>query len=165
MRHVSTIIIHHTASAETTTPAQVEQWHADRGISRPGGYHHMLWLDEALHRWTYSPVRAHDRRGAHDRGQNAHSIGIVVAGDYTTHRLDPMAWTMLVQLVAALCHTYGLPATAVEGHREHEPASTPTACPGWDVEHLRQAVAMLLDRRPLPAELIRTPLTDAEIGS
>lgn len=164
MRPILGIIVHHTASAVTTTPAQIEAWHQQRGISPPGGYHHMLWQDPATCRWEYAPIRTPAAVGAHDKGQNADTIGVVVAGDYTKHRMDPQAWASLVQLVASLCHTYDLAPEAVEGHRENEPASTPTACPGWDVAHLREALVAVLDRQPIPPHLLAGPPTDGAPG-
>lgn len=139
------IIVHHTATAETYTPKDLERDHAARGIARPGGYHELIHRDRVTRTWRISPIRAAHLLGAHDEGQNSDSYGIALAGNYQGgKRPDRNAWLILVAVVTARCLEYGLDADDVEGHREHEPATTPTACPGFDPAWLRNDVARQL---------------------
>lgn len=154
-RAVRRVIVHHSAGRETSTVAQIVAEHKARGFSTIG-YH---WLVHALlvvHRadgspveivagpWTVSQGRPEQDAGAHDQGQNADSIGVCIAGDYTRGLVAPDGWLVLVATVVGICRRYGLTVDQVEGHCEHEPASTPTACPGFDPAELRAAVAPYL---------------------
>jgi N-acetylmuramoyl-L-alanine amidase len=144
VRRITTVILHHSAGPETTSPGAIAADHARRGIQAPGAYHYFLWCPRPEGEWQVAPMRPESRVGAHDQGQNAHSIGVCVAGDYTGRGLPLAARTLLVDLVADICGRYGLSAAVVEGHRENEPASTPTLCPGYDVEEVRRLVALRL---------------------
>jgi len=147
MRPIRRVIVHHTASAEETTVAQVDAWHRERGWSGIG-YH---WL---VHRipggpWTVSPGRAEAVVGAHDAGQNADSIGVAVAGNYSSRPMSSEAWWVLCATVSDVCRRYLIEASAVEGHRENEPATTPTECPGAlvDLDELRTTVDLIIRGR------------------
>lgn len=145
MRRVDLIVVHHTAGRTTVTPAEIAEEHRARG-SRTIGYH---WLVHELAGgvWTVSPGRPEAEVGAHDQGQNTGSIGIAIAGDYSGGRpVHPDAWSVLVATVAGRCRAYGLSAGQVEGHRENEPKTTPTACPGFDPAKLRADVSFQLIR-------------------
>lgn len=144
MRAIRRIIVHHTAGPDTETVEQVRRFHkapppAGRGWSDIG-YHHLV------HRtpsgiWLRSSGRPEARAGSHDEGQNADSIGVCIAGDYTKGPVPADGWAVLVSTVADVCRRYGLTAEQVEGHGEHEPSTTPTRCPGFDPATLRTAVA------------------------
>ncbi len=144
MRTINLIDVHHSAGRTTVTVEDVTREHKARGF-RTIGYH---WLIHELAGgvWTVSPGRPESEVGSHDEGQNAASIGICIAGDYTKGPVHPDAWAVLVATVAGRCRAYGLTAMQVQGHREEEPASTPTACPGFDPATLRQAVLEQLRR-------------------
>ena len=142
-RKIRRLIVHHSAGPITESVDQVRRFHmaappAGRGWSDIA-YHWYVWLLPGGV-WTVSPGRPEEREGGHDAGQNADSIGVCIAGDYTKGPVDPDAWMTLVALVASICRRYGLTSNQVEGHKENEPASTPTACPGFDPACLREAV-------------------------
>lgn len=145
MRTIRRLIVHHSAGPDTETAAQVRAYHtaappAGRGWSDIG-YHWLIRRFSPSGVWTIEAGRPEDLVGAHDQGENTDSIGICIAGDYTRGPVPAEGWAILVAHLAGRCRAYHLPATAIEGHREHEPAATPTACPGFDPELLRQAVA------------------------
>lgn len=142
MRTIDRIIIHHTASPETTTPAQVESWHKARGF-RTIGYHRLLYRGSDGH-WQVHQGRADAEVGAHDAGENGTSIGICVAGDYTQRPLDSAVEWLLASIVAGYCRRYQVPVARVRGHGEDEPADTPTRCPGYDCDRVRGRVDWLL---------------------
>ncbi len=105
----------------------VNEWHIyDRGWAGIG-YNYLIKRDGAIE-------RGRPRRciGAHDEGENAHTIGIcIVCGP----GLPPTEAQLvsLYGLLADLCDIYRLtpgdPGT-IKGHRDDEPPSTPTECPG-----------------------------------
>ena len=149
MRTIRRIIVHHSAGPDDETIAAIRAFHTAAPPKGRGwsdiGYHLVLRRAPELGgAWTVNAGRALALEGAHDAGQNTDSIGVCICGDYSQAAVPWGAWLVLVGTVAALCKQYGLTSTAVEGHREHEPATTPTACPGFDPAQLRQAVAKAL---------------------
>lgn len=153
MRTIHLVDVHHSAGRQTDDVPTITREHQRRGF-RTIGYH---WL---IHKPSGSPWRVDQGRleadiGAHDDGQNAHSIGVCVAGDYSRGPVPPDAWSVLVATVADVCRRYGLTGADVQGHREHEPATTPTACPGFDPALLRAAVALQLQLPVHPMETSR----------
>lgn len=149
MRAVRHVIVHHTAGRDTESAAEVRRFHTAAPPKGRGwadiGYH---WLVRRLAGgpWTVEAGRAEALVGAHDDGENADSIGVCLAGDYTKGPVPADAWSVLVATVADVCRRYGLGADAVEGHREDEPSSSPTRCPGFDPAVLRAAVREQLAR-------------------
>ncbi len=158
---VTKIIVHHTASPNTTDYSRaaavaiarkIQSWHLGNGwgdseqqftISRGGyaleGRHRSL---EGLATGRQTPF------GVHCRGQNSSSVGIENEGTYTAEGPTSAQWTMLVNLCAYLCQTYRLQPSAIYGHRDFND----TQCPG-DVLYsrlgeLRRAVAAKLGSRP-----------------
>ena len=118
------LIVHHSASALSTTIADIREWHLARGFSDIG-YHAIIEADGALRYGRPLWVQ-----GAHDAGQNADSLGICLVGNNTIPR---HIWTLdqeeqLIRVMRACRLLYG-PDFGFEMHREHEPDS-PTECPG-----------------------------------
>lgn len=143
MRPIRKIIVHHTAGPSVVTVAEIDREHRARGFSCIG-YHYVVHQLRPAGPWLVSVGRDEDDVGAHDQGQNADSIGVVVAGDYSRGPVPAHAWTVLVATVAALVEAYRLSPTDVEGHRENEPSTTPTLCPGFSPERLRLDVTAQL---------------------
>jgi N-acetylmuramoyl-L-alanine amidase len=164
MRPIRRVIVHHSAGRDTETADDVRRFHTAPPPKGRGwgdiGYH---WL---IHRtplgfggraflpterqppgpWTVAPGRDETRAGAHDEGQNADSIGVCIAGDYSRGPVPADGWAVLVATVADVCRRYDLTADNIEGHREHEPPGGGTLCPGFDPALLRAAVAEQLRR-------------------
>lgn len=76
MRYINDIIIHSTATPEgrSVSVDEIRQWYKARGFADIG-YHYVVYLDGSVHNG-----RAISRPGAHCKGHNAHSIGIVYVG-------------------------------------------------------------------------------------
>lgn len=144
MRTIDLIVCHHSAGSTTATVADIRREHLARGFSDIG-YHWFLHQVGKGGPWTVSPGRAESEVGSHDQGQNANSIGVCLAGDFTRGPVPADAWAVLVATVTSRCRAYGLLETRVQGHREGEPASTPTACPGYSPELLRADVGRMLN--------------------
>jgi len=138
MREVKTIVIHCTATrpnwmAEKTSDqrwAEIKRWHvSDRGWSDIG-YHWGIDRDGTLHRG-----RPSNRIGAHTRGENRNSIGIVLFGghgarqndsfiEHFTHAQD----RKLLQLIEAILKEF-TSIDRIAGHNEF----AAKACPGFSV--------------------------------
>lgn len=125
---VRLLVIHHSASAPSTTRAQIDQWHRDRGFAEIG-YH---WVME--HDGLLLPGRSLALTGAHAEGHNTGSLGLCVTGDNTR---DDWAWTLMQKNQLAQFVRWFLvfhPGAQVLGHRDLP--GTHTACPGLDVRKL-----------------------------
>lgn len=146
-RRINKIIVHHSAGRPTESVEAVRRFHTappphGRGWSDIG-YHVVIRLgDDGI--WTMERARPVHLVGAHDGGQNADSIGVCLFGDYSEADPPDAAWDLLEFVVAHLVTVYGLTVHDVEGHRENEPASTPTACPGFDPARLRASLTRYL---------------------
>jgi N-acetyl-anhydromuramyl-L-alanine amidase AmpD len=150
LARIDRVIVHHSASPlRSTTSESVRGWHRDRGYSDVG-YHFLIEANGAVALgrplWVV---------GSHDQGENSTSLGVCVLGDWRPtkdgKRPGPEQWAALVRLCADLLDQLDLPTTALFGHRENEPATTPTECPGFDPAELRAAVsAERARRRALP---------------
>lgn len=138
MRPIRRVIVHHTAGPDTATAADVTRAHIARGFGTIG-YHHLIHRTPAG--WVRSDGRPEAQVGAHDQGQNGDSIGVSIAGRYHLGPVPAEGWAVLVGTVVDVCRRYRLTADQVEGHREYEPATTATECPGFDPALLRAAVA------------------------
>ena len=142
-RVVTLIVVHHSASPDTTTPEEIVAWHRARGF-KDAGYHFLIYRD-ARGVWVVKELRAASEPGAHVHvksrpGLNAHSIGICVAGDYTRQPLEPVARGHLLATLTWCCRALGLAPSAVYGHRE----LAATACPGFAMDPIRDALALAL---------------------
>ena len=142
MRPIQRIIVHHSAGPPTETVEAIRRFHtaappAGRGWSDIG-YHYVVRFTGVA--WRVEPGRPVEREGAHDEGQNRGSIGVCLLGDYSTAPVPSAAWDALVKLMSDLMRVHNLSPDQVEGHRENEPASTPTRCPGFEPALLRAAL-------------------------
>lgn len=138
MREIRRLVCHHTASPQTTTPAEIRRWHVDERGWSDVGYHWILYMDDAGD-WTWAPGRPERRAGSHAKGRNKDSIGLVVCGDYTEHALPERAEIALAAMVAAKCLEHGVLLEDVVGHREIMPEGY-TVCPGYDMDRIRERV-------------------------
>jgi len=132
---ITMIVVHHSASAQTTTLEDIRSWHIARCFSDIG-YHFVIEHDGRVRHGR--PV---SQMGAHAKGANRGSLGVCVVGDNTS----PLkAWNeqqklSLARLVDALRLVYDIPLELVKGHREV--GTTKTECPGITGEALREMLA------------------------
>ena len=77
MRHITLIVIHCSAVRpdQTSSAAQIDTWHRDRGFHLGIGYHYVIRRDGQI-----EPGRPEFMVGAHTRHYNAHSIGVCYEG-------------------------------------------------------------------------------------
>lgn len=115
---------------------RVNSWHIDRGFAGIA-YHYLIKQDGNIERG-----RPRQCRGAHDEGENFRSIGICLVSGPGLPVTDAQI-SSLCGLLADLCDIYGqLPDApgVIVGHRDYEPAETPTECPGDAIYGLLPAI-------------------------
>ena len=119
MREIKRLILHHTATPQDTTVASIRNYHVnDLGWSDIG-YHYLVDYTGKI--YTGRPV---ERQGAHARGNNENSIGIVVIGNYDKSALSCESRRALGVLVSYMEYRFG--ELGILGHRE----VGRTVCPG-----------------------------------
>lgn len=166
---VTRIIIHHTATANTTDYSRaaavslaraIQASHLASGwgdsgqqftISRGGyaleGRHRSL---EGLTTRTQTPF------GVHCQGQNSNSVGIENEGLYTSQTPTSAQWTMMVHLCAYLCQTYRLSPAAIKGHRDYNATECPGSALYARLDDLRKEVAARLGQPAPPPSPTRS---------
>lgn len=118
------IVIHHTGNAvdDDLSATEIDASHKAQGWTCIG-YHYVIRKDG-----TVEQGRPHWTVGAHAYGENPHTIGIHVCGNFEIGEPTSEQIESLAMLLANLCTDYGLPIDRdhIIGHRE----LMPTACPG-----------------------------------
>ena len=130
MRTITLIIIHCSAVRpdQTSSAAQIDSWHRQRGFHLGIGYHYVVRRNGAI-----EPGRPEYMVGAHCKNHNAHSIGVCYEGglDIRGQPADtrtPQQKAALRQLLAELHGRY--PRALIVGHHDLNPLK---ACPCYDV--------------------------------
>ncbi len=117
------IIVHHIGNTNAdVSAATVHQWHLHNGWSGIG-YHFLIRKDGTIEEGR--PLQA---VGAHCHGENSHTVGINIVGNFEEAEPEIEQMDSAARLIAALCRHYGLtPSDAtIFGHRDFNA----TACPG-----------------------------------
>lgn len=123
------IVIHHTGCNDIDASAeQIHGWHLNNGWAGIG-YHYVIRKDGTIERG-----RPEWAIGSHAYGENSHTIGIHLSGDFeqaepTAEQLDRCG-----ALVADICDRYGIPINRdhIVGHGE----LMATDCPGTNLQAL-----------------------------
>ena len=117
------IVLHHTGGADIDASAEeIDQWHKNDGWLGIG-YHYVIRKDGTIEKgrpdWTV---------GAHAYGENWHTIGIHLSGDFSVAEPTEAQIESTAMLLANLCTDYGLPIDEdhIVGHRD----LMSTDCPG-----------------------------------
>jgi len=131
MRKIKSIIIHHSASPETTTTDDIWKWHTSRGWDGIG-YHYVI-----LPNGKWEKTRPNWKVGMHAYGSNRNSIGICLIGSFQVYDPTEEQIKTLKELIGQLKDAYG-DNLKVIGHRDtwHATHFKPTRCPGNNL-HLR----------------------------
>jgi N-acetylmuramoyl-L-alanine amidase len=134
MNKPNRIFIHCSATTEGKdfTADDIDRWHRARGWSGIG-YHKVVRLDGTVERG-----RADTTIGAHVRGHNTNSLGIVYIGGVgidgkPKDTRTPMQHRQLVNEVLNWMEMYDIPVRDVYGHYEF----AAKACPSFDMEYFR----------------------------
>lgn len=119
------IVIHHIGMAnnDDVSAETVHQWHLNQGWSGIG-YHFLIRKDGTIEQGR--PLGA---VGAHVYGENRHTVGINLAGNFEMGTPTEEQEASAALLIASLCTVYQLDPQwqgTVKGHRD----LNATACPG-----------------------------------
>ena len=130
VRQITKIILHCTATPEgrDVDAEEITRWHKNKGW-RNNGYHYIVKLDG-----TIEEGRSVQMVGAHTKGHNVGSIGVVYVGgcDKNMKPKDtrtPEQDFVLTNLLSALLEMY--PLAKLHGHNEFNKGK---ACPSFDVQ-------------------------------
>lgn len=128
------IVIHHTGNAvdDDLSAAEIDASHKGQGWTCIG-YHYVIRKDG-----TVEQGRPHWTIGAHAYGENKHTIGIHVCGNFEEAVPTDEQIESLAMLLANLCTDYGLTTDRdhIVGHRE----LMATACPGRNLYEMMDTV-------------------------
>lgn len=146
---VEFIVVHHTATARSTTVSNIRSMHVDGNGWRDIGYHWLIRQPEGDKRATITMGRKHNlddnwepwEYGAHSKGENSISVSVALVGNFQEDKMPRDMKARLVEHLAFLCAAFELdPMKAVKGHKEMPNAST--VCPGkFRMASIRAAVA------------------------
>ena len=128
------VVIHHTGNPtdDDLSAKQIHQSHLNQGWSGIG-YHYVIRKNGSVE--IGRPLWA---VGAHAAGENWHSVGIHVCGNFEIAEPNQYQIETLAYLVAYVCDNYDLPINAdhVVGHCD----LMPTACPGSNLYSMIQTI-------------------------
>ena len=122
------IVLHHTGGADIDASAEeIDQWHKNNGWAGIG-YHYVIRKDG-----TIEKGRPDWAVGAHAYGENWHTIGIHLSGDFSVAEPTDAQIESTAMLLANLCTDYGLQMDGehIVGHRD----LMSTDCPGDNLYH------------------------------
>ena len=118
------IVVHHIGNTNADVSAEtVHQWHLNNGWSGIG-YHFLIRKDG-----TIEEGRPLGTVGAHVYGENRHTVGINVVGNFEAAVPTEAQKSAVAHLIASLCTVYQFDPEwegTVFGHRD----LSATACPG-----------------------------------
>lgn len=138
MRDIKSIIVHCSASPDYMDigASTIRNWHKARGWSDIG-YHYVVRRNGEIEKG-----RPDARIGAHARGANSKSIGVVWVG---TNNLAPEQEKSLISLIHYLMGKYNVKIENVLGHCEA--VKTSKTCPNLNMNRVR---AELIFVQPVP---------------
>ena len=123
------IVIHHTGMNDIdASAAQIHGWHLNQGWSGIG-YHFVVRKNGNIERG-----RPEWAIGSHAYGENSHTIGIHLSGDFEQAHPTSKQIEMTAMLIANLCADYNIPIDRkhIVGHGE----LMATDCPGKNLQKL-----------------------------
>ncbi|MBO6178549.1 MAG: N-acetylmuramoyl-L-alanine amidase [Selenomonadaceae bacterium] len=122
--YTDAIVIHHTGNPtdDDLSAEEIHQSHLNQGWVGIG-YHFVIRKDGTIERG-----RPEWAIGSHAYGENSHTIGIHVCGNFEIGAPTEIQLGKLAHLIGNLCADYDIPTDRahIVGHRE----LMPTACPG-----------------------------------
>lgn len=128
------IVIHHTGNDEDDdlSAKRINEIHQGNGWVCIG-YHYVIRKNG-----TIEVGRPHWTVGAHAQGENYHTIGIHLCGNFNLASPKPAQIESAAMLLANVCTDYGLPIdhNHIVGHRD----LMSTACPGNNLYNQLQTI-------------------------
>ena len=125
------IVIHHTGESDIDASAeQIHQWHREKDPPWAGiGYHYVIRKDGTIERG-----RPEWAIGSHAYGENSHTIGIHLSGDFMQAHPTSEQIEKCAMLIADICSRYNITPDRdhIVGHGE----LMATDCPGDNLQAL-----------------------------
>ena len=125
------IVLHHTGVNDIDASAeQIHEWHKNQNPPWAGiGYHYVIRKDGTIERG-----RPEWAIGSHAYGENSHTIGVHLSGDFQQAEPTSQQIEKCAMLVADICERYGIPIDYehIVGHGE----LMATSCPGKNLQKL-----------------------------
>lgn len=140
MRKIKKVVIHCTDSDDSLDIGfrQINDWHKINGWMSPSGiscgYHWIVRRDGRVEKG-----RPEEEKGAHVKGHNSDSIGIVWVGK---NKPDPYQVLSLLKLTRRVLTEHKLGPLDVYGHYELDGRKT---CPNMDMDWFRAEVLFTRD--------------------
>ena len=128
------IVIHHTGNPYDDDLSAEEIHESHQALGWAGiGYHYVIRKDG-----TIEAGRPEWAIGSHAYGENSHSIGIHLCGNFEDAYPTEQQIESASYLIGYLCDKYGLICDSdhVKGHRD----LMPTACPGENLYNILQTI-------------------------
>jgi N-acetyl-anhydromuramyl-L-alanine amidase AmpD len=128
------IVIHHTGNPYDDDLSAEEIHESHQALGWAGiGYHYVIRKDG-----TIEAGRPEWAIGSHAYGENSHSIGIHLCGNFEEAEPTEAQIESCAYLVGYLCDKYGMVCDSdhVKGHRD----LMPTACPGQNLYDILQTI-------------------------
>ena len=122
VRTIDAVVVHHTASPQSTSFKQIYRWHTIENGWSDIGYHFVITEDGTIHEG-----RNINTSGAHCRGFNANSIGVCVTGNTNHEKPNQSQLESLRELLDSLLEDLDLDKDEVFTHKE----KGRTECPGY----------------------------------
>jgi N-acetylmuramoyl-L-alanine amidase len=122
--------------------SDISRWHKEMNFpkSQSGsfcGYHYVIKRSGEVEQ-----ARFDNEIGAHCRGSNKDSIGIVWVG---RDEITKAQMTALIDLLSTICQRYALEPKQIFGHRELNPGKT---CPNIkEMDNLRNEVELKINQK------------------
>lgn len=122
------VVVHHTGSDVDASAEQIHGWHLANGWAGIG-YHYVVRRDGTIERG-----RPEWAIGSHAYGENSHSVGVHLSGDFDQTVPTQAQVERTAMLIADVCGRYGLAVDRdhVVGHGE----LMATSCPGRHLQAL-----------------------------
>jgi N-acetylmuramoyl-L-alanine amidase len=119
------IVVHHSASAPSTTLNQIDEWHRDRGFTRSSlgyyiGYHFVIEQSGNVFQ-----ARNTEEIGCHCV-PNTGKVGVCLIGDFSKGKPTDAQLNALMAVLDTLTEELKLSPSDIYGHRELKA----TECPG-----------------------------------
>ena len=133
MRKIKKIVVHCTASSDSIDIGfrEIDEWHRQRGfLSDSGiscGYHWIIRRDGRVEQG-----RPEIETGAHAKGHNHDSIGVVWVGE---KQIGQNQYKQLLRVIRGLMDNFDIDIMDVVGHNELPDVKK--ACPVISMHHLR----------------------------
>ncbi len=123
LSQITHITIHHSAAPANLEVERIAKWHVEHHKWPGIGYHFYITPDGTIYQTNHLTTMSN-----HVYMNNAYTVGICVAGNFSTSLPTPAQIDAAARLVAWLMQELNIPLENVKGHKEF-PKNT-TQCPG-----------------------------------